>query len=260
MRLPINLYVDARAMATFLAVVTLIGIPTHPAVAQTVRGQIVDHASGVPVPEASLVLLDQDGKVKRIGIADSAGFYSIRTPRPGTYSFRVDAQGYNTLNALPFMIKKGQSLQFKLQLWTFTELPAVVVTADSAPYAPGPLRGFYDRVERGMGHFVTRKDIEKRAVTQITSLLRLVAGVRIVKSPQSGAGWTVRIKGSPCPPSLWVDNAKWGSVDTFEGMDRELFPHDLEGIEIYRPSEVPIEFSDMDSGCGVIVVWTRRGP
>ncbi|MFQ5703366.1 MAG: carboxypeptidase regulatory-like domain-containing protein [Gemmatimonadales bacterium] len=228
--------------------------------AQTVKGRLLDHASGKPIPDASVALLTQSGAVVKIAIADSTGAYSVRTPRSGTYSFRVDARGYNTLNGLPFTVRKGQTLELNMQLWSLTELPAVVVTADSLPLAPGPLRGFYDRVERGLGHYVTRKDIEKRASSQFTSLLRLVPSVRIVPSPYGQAQFTVRIKGSPCPPMLWVDNSKWGSVDFGEGIDRELFPHDLEGIEVYRPSEVPTEFSDIDSGCGVIVVWTRRGP
>ena len=64
-----------------------------------------------------------------------------------------------------------------------------------------------------------------------------------------------------CAPLLWVDNVRWGSVDLDgEGPDRELFPIDIEGIEVYRPSAVPMEFSGFDSACGAVVVWTKRAP
>jgi hypothetical protein len=60
---------------------------------------------------------------------------------------------------------------------------------------------------------------------------------------------------------LWVDNVRWGTVDLDgEGPDRELYRSDLAGIEVYRPSSVPIELSAFDISCGVVVVWTKRAP
>ena len=68
-----------------------------------------------------------------------------------------------------------------------------------------------------------------------------------------------RVMGS-CPPVLWVDYVKWGSIDLDGGPDRALVPSELEGIELYNPMQVPAEFATSDSSCGVVVVWTKRGP
>jgi hypothetical protein len=192
------------------------------------------------------------------------GSYSIIAPGPGTYSIRVDAAGYNTLNGEPFLAPAGRMLEIGLEIWSLTELAPVVVEAEAQPFAPGPVQGFYERMEVGRGEFLSREDIEQKGATRFTEVLRLVRGVTIV--PIRGSPhYTVRMKGAArlagdCPPVLWVDDVRWGSIDIGGGPDRELFPHDIEGIEIYTPSSVPADFATGNSMCGVVVVWTKRAP
>ena len=143
-------------------------------------------------------------------------------------------------------------------------MEAVTVVAESLPFAPGPLEGFYERLEEGRGDFITRRQIEEMGVNRFTDILRMTPTVDIVARGRTS--YTVRIKGTTrmgrdCPPLLYVDDVRWGSIDLEgEGPDRELFPIDIEGIEVYRPSEVPIDFQGFDTSCGVIVVWTKRAP
>jgi len=90
----------------------------------------------------------------------------------------------------------------------------------------------------------------------------MVPGIDIVAIQ---GGYTVRMRNAirlsgVCPPVLWVDNVQWGAIDLGGSPDRELFPSQLEGIEIYTPVQVPPEFSSKDSQCGVVVVWTQRAP
>jgi hypothetical protein len=43
-------------------------------------------------------------------------------------------------------------------------------------------------------------------------------------------------------------------------IDDLVSPHDVFAMEVYRsPAEVPSEFHGPNAGCGVIVLWTRRG-
>ena len=232
--------------------------PVH---AQIIQGRILDQTTRRPVGSASVLLLNKTGVVRTMTLSDTAGFYAVSAPGSGTYSLRVDAAGYNTLNALPFDIDLGQTLQMDLLIWDLTKLAPVVVTAEAKPFAPGPLEGFYQRKERAMGQFLTREDIEQKGGTRFTDILRLVPGVDVV--PLRGSPhYTARLKSAPrgCPPELWVDNVRWGSIDIGGGPDREFFPSDLEGIEIYTPATVPAEFAVGNSLCGVIVVWTKRAP
>lgn len=233
-----------------------------PAQSQAISGKVVNQKNDQPVSLASVALINQAGTVKKLAITDSEGDYSLTAPEPGIYALRVDAAGFNTLNGIQFRVRQGQNVSFDLRLWELTELAPVVVEAEREPFAPGPLAGFYERQKVGRGHFITREDIENQGSARFTDVLRLAPGVEIVALRSS---YTVRMKNvaritGDCPPVLWVDNVKWGSIDLDGGPDRELFPSDLEGIEVYTPSQVPPEFSTTDSLCGVVAVWTRRGP
>ena len=232
-----------------------------PVDAQTIQGTVVDQKTDSPIQFASVALVTKEGSVTKIAITDSEGAYRLTAPDPGIYSLRVDAAGYNTLNGIQFRARVSQLLTFDLRVWDLTELAPVVVEAEREPFAPGPLEGFYERQTLGRGHFIDREEMESQGSARFTDVLRNVPLVRVVPVRSS---YTIRFKNvarisGDCPPVLWVDNVKWGSIDLDGGPDRELFPSDLEGIEIYSPTQVPAQFISTDAVCGVVVVWTKRG-
>jgi hypothetical protein len=242
-----------------LALPCVLGVSAH---AQTITGTVVSQTTDQPIPFASVALVTDEGTVTKMTITDSEGAYSLTPREPGIYSLRVDAAGFNTLNGIQFRARQGQTLKFDLRIWELTEMAPVVVEAEREPFAPGPLKGFYERQKVGRGQFITREDMEKQGSARFTDVLRMTPGVSIVPLR---ASYTVRFKNvarisTDCPPVLWVDNVNWGSIDLDGGPDRALFPSDLEGIEVYTPTQVPPEFATSDAICGVVVVWTRRGP
>ena len=232
--------------------------------AQTIRGKVMDRNTEFGLASASILLMDESGSVKKMALSGPDGSYTIEAPEPGAYTLRVDAAGYNTHNEMPFTAFAGRVLELNIRLWSLTELSPVVVTAEEEPFAPGPLEGFHLRRQQGRGNFLTREDIEVRGAVNFTGLLRNVPSVEVIRMRTSGRS-TIRFKGRvragrDCPPLLWVDNMKWGAIDGDQGPDPELFPPEIEGIEIYTPANVPPDFSGIGDDCGVIVVWTRRGP
>lgn len=259
-----NMISNCTRKATPALLVLALLLVAAPTAAQTIRGRVVDRTTGTPIPGASMLLLDETGAVRKMAITDATGGYNIEAPQPGGYTFRVDATGYNTHDEPQFAVLAGRILELEIRLWGLTELEAVTVVAESLPFAPGPLEGFYERMEDGRGNFITRRQIEEMGVNRFTDILRMTPTVDIIA--RGGLNYTVRIKGTgrlgrDCPPLLYVDNVRWGSIDLDgEGPDRELLPTDLEGIEIYRPSAVPIAFQGFDTSCGVVVVWTKRAP
>jgi hypothetical protein len=224
---------------------------------------VVDHTTGAPIANASVLLLNEGGQVLKMTIADADGAYSTRVPSPGRYAIRVDAPGYNTHDEPPFAALAGRVVELDFSLVSYVELAPVRVEAESVPFAPGPLQGFYERKERGRGIFITREQIEMRGGNRFTDILRMTPGVEVVAL--GGTLSTIRIKGTArlggCAPQLWVDNVHWGTVDLDgDGPDRELIPTGIEAIEVHRPSTVPIEFASFDMSCGAVVVWTKRAP
>ena len=141
-------------------------------------------------------------------------------------------------------------------------------------FVPSGLRGFYRRRARGRGWVLTAEDLETRNPMRITHALSMIPGVRLYTV--DGSHMTVRMNtamgmfgsnASPaggnkipgCPPLLYLDGTPIGGIDDM--LDTIVFPHEVAGIEVYRrASELPAEFSGSRSGCGVIVIWTKRAP
>lgn len=165
---------------------------------------------------------------------------------------------------------KPDSLRITMPLEASVEGPTVIVRLERLPLEletvrvmgrrdlTGPMAGFYRRMQTGAGgRFLTLAEIERRNVTQMTDVLRMIPGLRI---ETRGYMNHVRLRGSRCAPLVWLDGSPMfaGEVD-LDAWD----PRSFEGIEIYSgPATVPIEFHGnqrMNSSCGVIVLWSRRG-
>ena len=233
--------------------------------AQTVRGVVIDELGNRSVAAAAVLLLAEDGTISGGIISDSTGAYSITVAAPGKYSIRVDRSGYGTLTTPPFDIAVGDNIDLELRVSRQTiVLDPVTVTGVAERTGPGPLADFYRRQRRGMGAFVTRDEIELRGNPDFTSLLRAKGHqVRIVRL--GGLAYSVRFagtggaQGQDCIPVVYYDGFKLGSIDDINP-DQFFITSDIEGIEAYARLSVPPEFQDVDSGCGVVVVWSRRGP
>jgi len=60
-----------------------------------------------------------------------------------------------------------------------------------------------------------------------------------------GRGW--------CAPPLYIDGflADWDQLHTYT-------PKDLVGVEVYpRAASVPVQYQQVSSGCGVVLIWTK---
>lgn len=66
----------------------------------------------------------------------------------------------------------------------------------------------------------------------------------------------------PCPPAVYVDRMYVGGGMNEEpaGIDGLVIPTEVEAVEVYEgPASLPAEFGGSRAGCGVVVIWTRRG-
>lgn len=135
------------------------------------------------------------------------------------------------------------------------------------------LVGFYERMARGGGDYITREDLGRG---DLVAAFRRLPGVKLeqcvledgTRNPEC---WDLKItRGArlddACPPRVYLDghllnlNPGLGPVpageSAFSALER--FPRELlEGIEIYRdPATAPAQYQGW-SGCGVILAWTR---
>jgi hypothetical protein len=126
-------------------------------------------------------------------------------------------------------------------------------------------RGFYDRMDAGMGRYLTREQIVARNAARTSDLLRGIPGVDFAGGSRSTIPWlggNRRRHGSgtlgACMPFLYID----GYLRVLRGnerLDDIVDPSEVWGIEVYRyasdiPSELPRR--GMAGNCGAIVIWT----
>ena len=86
------------------------------AVGQVVAGIVVDGRDGQPLLDASVVLLDSRGEIKRGWLTDVDGVYQLMAPEPGRYTIRAGGPGLETWDSPPIQLDAGQELLMEIRL------------------------------------------------------------------------------------------------------------------------------------------------
>lgn len=113
----------------------------QPSGAQTLRGRVVDRASGQPIAGA-IVSLVTDTTRRWPVLTDGEGAFRLRADSAGTFTVRVDRVGFAPfVQALPVTLASGAVLERTIIVPSSRiELATVRVTANAACAAPG-IRG-----------------------------------------------------------------------------------------------------------------------
>jgi hypothetical protein len=139
--------------------------------------------------------------------------------------------------------------------------------------------GFEQRRRTGSGVYLTADDIEKRRAYSVNDLFAGIPGVEVRLQGMSAVVVISRAMGSGgvmanrCDPVWFVDGVRFRDSDfgqQLEGadissrpsfLDNIIRPAEIAGIEVYKSlSSAPPQYQPLDSGCGVILVWTKRRP
>lgn len=261
---------------SILGIVFSAGIMPSALLGQTVAAKVYQFDNASALAGATILLVDSSGVVQRSAVTDSTGSVVLRAPFVGMFSLRLRRIGWHLVHEPEVMLAAGAVADLDLVAREIAvELDPIAITVDGVEmFVPPRLRGFYRRRARGRGWFLTAEDLETRNPMRITHALSMIPGVRLYTV--DGSHMTVRMNtamgmfgsnASPaggnkipgCPPLLYLDGTPIGGIDDM--LDTIVFPHEVAGIEVYRrASELPAEFSGSRSGCGVIVIWTKRGP
>lgn len=226
----------------------------------------VRNVSGVAIPGAEVWI---EGTNRRVFSNDSGVFRLDSVPN-GRVKVQVRRVGFRP-DSKRVSLAQGDAKQVKFMLeGMLEELDAVVVTAREG--ASGRLREFWARRMVGIGVFVTREEINRRHPPQTADLFQGVMGIHVIT--RSGNGESTRIvtgrqavsaiprgnsaASNQCPMQYYVDGI-FMSPGSFSVDD--ISPIQIEAVEIFRgPSEVPARFRQRETGCGLVVIWTREPP
>jgi hypothetical protein len=238
--------------------------------AQGVQGTLVESGSDAPIRAAVVTIRGLSGEVVASGETNDDGFFRLTMPAPGRYLLSAQALGYGTIDAAAVDVTLGNLSVLDVRMAADAlELEPIVVTAEPRAFHL-EMQGFYERQKTGLGVFITPQILEERRPQRVSNLLFGVPGIRVAEPIGGRGGRVVYFRGgeglSICWPMVYIDRhlvstgGLGGAGAEPTAVDDIVAASDVLAIEAFRgPAEIPPEFNGPNAGCGVIVIWTRRG-
>jgi hypothetical protein len=201
---------------------------------------------------------------------------------PGTVRLQAQRTGYRaaTTGELPVGVRESVAVEVRLSTSAVVIEPLTVTARAEPPRRRSlELSGFYDRERLGIGQYLRREDIEKHSNQNLAQVLSRVPGAAIyyrnstqyIYFPRNGDPFqrlsnsnSLRRRRDPprndCLPRLFLDGVRVVYDDRTD-INTIIDPDQVEAIEVFRgPSEIPVQYNDNNSQCGVILVWTKKEP
>jgi hypothetical protein len=226
-----------------------------PAAAQTVHGHVLDRENGRPVQSAT-VQLRSDGSVRAQTTTGADGSFTLSAPGAGTYQLAAGRIGFQTLVSGGMRVERMDSMDLTLRLDANEVMLDTIEARTSERRPPARLAAFYERAgRRRQGYFLTRETIEAARASRTTDLLRRIPGLQFRPSAK---GYILRGRGG-CEPQVYLDGMDVNLWHNSNTVDELVRPEDLEGVEVYGSSSIPVEFERSTAGmeCGAVMFWTR---
>lgn len=225
----------------------------------TLAGEVRAAEDGEPLSGAVVVVREREVGTE----TNERGRFAFRRFASGRYTVEVRYLGRRS-KTVEAVLRPGRITHLELELETdAVELPGLKVTVEHR--YRGKMAGFWERRRRGVGSFVTRREIERAPGNQFHQAFRGLAGLRVVQCGPGSSGGCYRIVstrqtagfGNCLEPRVYVDGARIPLQDYPLGIN-EMRPEEVEAAEVYTgPSQIPARFGGSDAACGVIVIWTR---
>jgi hypothetical protein len=233
---------------------------------------VLDAESEQPVEGVEVVLVGEGTEIRRE--TDNSGVFMFpRVPR-GAYELVVQHLAYGTRSQrIDVVGSERVDLQLRLTMEPI-ELEPLVASVRRRYLSPRMLE-FYERMDQGLGYYITRADIEARKPGRITHMIADAPGVHLIQGGASSLSRRLHFRrhnrweagrSVPCWPSIYVDGRRVqnGGVETAGrpvsevNIDDLVLPADIEGVEVYDGAGgLPPRFGGSFGGCGVIAIWSR---
>lgn len=232
-------------------------------------GRVVDGGTGNPVRGAEVWVPSASSTV----LTDSSGVFSVGHPT-GTALLSIRRIGFEVRRDT-VSVREGASeaREFRLARQAQT-LDTVRVSSSHVKYASPGLQGFENRRARSEGRFISESQLRKDENRNLASLLvshlsglTIVAGnngsvfIHSTRKACGGTAFSGCIQ-KACYATIYLDGAMIYSATNAGASPPNILqfsPSTLAGIEYYPSGGVgPAEFNRTDSGCGLLLLWTRE--
>jgi Carboxypeptidase regulatory-like domain len=246
--------------------------------------------TGVVVADSSQrVLADVEVAIPSLSLSarsNSRGEFRLSEIPAGTHEVVARRVGYSALSA-PVTFGANEEEQRRLVLRPLTVLDSVEVTATRTD--PRML-DFEDNRRLGLGHFMTREDLDKNIGRKMGDVLSIVPGLGVVRGGARAYVLSkryiipLRAIGKPldassvlwspnpiekqqgivtgCYAQVWIEGQLMNPGQPTEPYDvNSIAPDQIEALEYYAgPSQTPSRYAKLNSNCGVLVIHLRRDP
>ena len=270
---PVRLAPDQRFAST-----TLLVDEAREAVA-TFIGVVVADSSERPLDDAEVAIPSLSLSTR----SDARGEFRLADVPAGSHEVLVRRVGYGAMNATVAFTANDEEVR-RIVLRQLTVLDSVEVLAARTDAA---MLTFEENRRVGLGHFITREELDKNQGRKMGDLLSMVPGSGVVRGRTSGA-WVlskryvvpIRAVGSASPegvylPSdgekrqgvvagcyaqVYLDGQLMNPSQPTEPFDVNQIPvAQIEAVEWYAsPAQTPSRYMRLNSPCGVLVIHTRR--
>lgn len=252
------------ALPVLLAVGSLVVGPAAatPLAAQTIEGRVFEPEEGTPLPGVHLRLLGLEDRPVASTFSDDSGHFHIRAPGPGAWRLAADLLGYGSAVSDSIALSEDELVRVEIRMAVDPiRIDDPIVVVGEAPFVAPDIAEFNRRRDRGektgIGHFIYGEELERSIAGPPTDLLRMVPGVRVSR-PGRGGGQVIHMRGG-CVPAVYIDGSQINRFSRGESLDSYVDVFSIEGIEVYKGAQQPGGHFFDRSGCGLVLVWTRRG-
>ncbi len=246
-------------LATVVAALALLPGPGR-AQNQYITGRVLDDESEQPLEGVHLALLDSAGVQRADALSDSVGTFALTVPRPGKWWVSAGIIGHSAVRSEPLDLELGERVTLEVRM-AVAAVPLDPIVVTGRAHLSPDIRQFYERRNRGersgFGQYITAAEIDDRGPIEATDLFYGVAGVRVVPGA-TGSGRSLRMTAG-CVPAVFIDGMQINRFRASESIDDYLPVFSIEGIEIYRGAGYQVGRFNDPGGCGLVLIWTRRG-
>jgi hypothetical protein len=235
-----------------------------------VRVRLISSA-GTPIEGALVAVAELDTTVR----SGATGQVRLSDVPSGRLRLRVRAIGHTPLSAVISLAEDRRQIDTTLTLAVMAQrLDSIVVTERADSFVSGKMEGFERRRREGFGRFLTMEQLHDPLRGTLDLQLRKFGRLWLVRSDCVWGYSAASLGGAPpgsrascngrlldvCYMTVYLDGALYYSADMpGPPLDISSFnPLHLQAVEVYRsPAEIPVEYNATNSGCGVILLWTR---
>ncbi|MGD8279567.1 MAG: carboxypeptidase regulatory-like domain-containing protein, partial [Gemmatimonadota bacterium] len=191
-------------------------------------------------------------------ISNQQGRFDLSDIAPGLAEIRFERLGYEP-RVDYVVVHPGRTIDVLASMSTEPiPLDPIEVVAVRSEYLER--NGFYDRAIRNWGTQFGPAELESLLPERLSDLIYYANGVVVQQGNQPGSTakvMSVRRYGEGCQLDVYVDNVRRPDSYDFN----EIPPMQVEALEIYQGLDTPVNFRrrSSESGCGVVLIWTKRG-